>query len=96
MTKQESSKKFYENNKEQKKQYQKKHYENNKEEIAKQMKQYYENNKEQIKEYYEKNKEAFRLKANQKYICSCGGHYTYSSKAKHMKTKKHINYMSNL
>ena len=34
-------------------------------------------------------------KRKQKYNCECGGKYQYSSKAEHMKSKKHIDYFNN-
>lgn len=43
--------------------------------------------KEYKKEYYEKNIEKFKEKFN----CECGGKYTYSTKQRHLKSKKHIN-----
>jgi hypothetical protein len=46
---------------------------------------YYKNNKEYFKDYYQVNKE----KLNTKYICECGGRYSYSSKTRHDKTQKH-------
>ena len=61
----------------------------NKEKIA----EYYQENKEAVleyqKEYYEKNKE----KINEKFTCPCGGTYTYQNKARHLKTKMHLNYL---
>ena len=56
-------------------------------------KEYYEKNKDKLceykKEYYETNKD----KINEKIYCECGGYYTYNHKAKHCKTKKHLNFM---
>jgi len=45
--------------------------------------------KESNKEYYEKNKE----KLNEKIDCECGGKYIHQHKSRHMKSKKHINYI---
>ena len=50
-------------------------------------------NKEKCKNYYYKNKEELKAKANEKFNCPCGGKYTYSSKKKHSKTKKHLKYL---
>jgi len=59
-------------------------------------KKYYEKNKEIIiekrKKYYEKKKE----KLGEKFECLCGGHYRYDSKAQHLKTQKHKNYVATL
>jgi len=60
-----------------------------------QMMEYRENNQEQIKaygkEYYFHNKE----KLQTKYTCDCGGKYTHTHKAKHMKTMKHMEFKTN-
>ena len=63
------------------KEYQKEYRKNNKEK-----------NKERKKEWYEKNKE----KLNEKCNCSCGGKYIKRDKARHLKTKKHQNYLDSL
>lgn len=79
--------------------------EENKEKIQEKGKQYYEENKELIlqkfKEYREKNKETlnikqaeYRAKRKEKIICDCGATHTLLTKAKHLKTKKHINYLT--
>jgi len=79
-----------------KKEYSKEWRENNKEKIKNYDKEYREDNKEKIKdykkEYYEVNKE----KINEKFNCDCGGCYAFRNKARHLKTKKHINYLSTL
>jgi len=75
-------------------------YNDNREEVLRKQKiissNRYENNKESIKEwhknYYEENKEKYY----EKIICGCGGKYNYTSKIKHSKTRKHINYHKNL
>ena len=54
------NKEYYENNKEEIKEYKKEYYENNKEEIKDKCKEYRENNKEKLKEYYENNKEEIK------------------------------------
>ena len=70
----------------------KKYTEGNKEKISLKGKEYYEKNKEELltkhKEYQEKNKEKLRAK----FICECGGKYTYEHKSTHNKSKKHIAY----
>jgi len=71
---------------------QKEWYQDNKYKIDEYKKQYYQDNRdkriEQTKQYTLDNKE----KIYQKHNCSCGGKYTYSSKARHMKSPKHQEY----
>ena len=73
---------------------QKVYYENNKEAICNWQKQYYEDNKESKKEnqkqYYENNKKYLQTKFN----CICGGCYTRDHKRHHVKSLKHINYIT--
>jgi predicted GIY-YIG superfamily endonuclease len=42
------------------------------------------------KQYREDNKEKIR----EKIYCDCGGHYSRSTKARHFRSKKHIEYLS--
>ena len=60
-------------------------YEENKEELLKYQQQYREQNREEIKE-----------KKNQKINCECGGKYTNCHKSRHMKSKKHTDYLNTL
>lgn len=64
------------------------------------IKQYYNDNKENLKEYqrqYQRdNKERIDRKRNEKFICPCGGKYTDRHKSRHMRTKKHIDYLATL
>ena len=57
-------------------------------------KQYYIDNKEKLN----KNQKQYRLdnfeKLNKKYDCECGGKYIHHCKARHFKTKKHLNYIN--
>jgi hypothetical protein len=46
-------------------------------------------------DYREKNKEILKRNANQPHECECGWKYTNSSKAKHLKTSKHLAYNKN-
>jgi len=55
-------------------------------------KQYYEQNKEQSIQYYKKNKE----RLTQKHNCPCGGKYTTTHRARHLKTKRHQTYVKSI
>ena len=72
----------------------KQYREDNKEKIATQHKQYVSNNKEKIttyqKQYREDNKERISDLKKTQIKCECGLYYTLSNKARHEKTKKHI------
>lgn len=85
-----SDKEYYQDNKDKFKEYR----EQNKDKIKDKWKEYYDNNKDKInekrKEYREQNKD----KLNEKFKCECGGCYILRHKAKHLKTKKHQNYLS--
>ena len=93
--KKEDKKEYYQNNKEHileyHKEYNKQYYQNNKEHIL----EHYQNNKERIleriKEHYQNNKEKINEKRGEVIICDCGFTYTYSHKARHMKSRRHIN-----
>ena len=52
-------------------------------------------NKEYKTQYYQNNKETISAKQNKKHNCECGGRYVQGSIARHMKTQKHQNYISN-
>ena len=72
--------------------------ENNKKVIIEKKKEYYEKNKEIIAEkgkikYYE-NKEVINEKRKEKITCECGCVYRKNDLSKHLKTKKHIDLMS--
>ena len=65
----------------------KQHYQDNKEIYKLKNKKYRQDNNEKIKE---KRNE----KRNEKTDCECGGKYIYSSKSRHIKSKKHIKFIS--
>ena len=48
---------------------------------------------EERKEYYEKNKDKINDKASEKFVCPCGGKYTYCHKSEHLKSKKHLKFL---
>ena len=94
--KREKDKEYRVNNDEKVKARKKEYYENNKIEIAEKTKEYRGNNKDKIKErkqeYYQRNKE----KLQETFICECGSVLTFNSKARHLKTKIHLDYINNL
>jgi hypothetical protein len=63
-----------------------------------QRKQYLDANKDKIiikkKEWYEKNKDKILEDQRSKYTCECGTICRHDVKAKHFRTKKHINYLN--
>jgi len=73
--------------------------EENREYYLEKQREHYEENKDKYLErannYYEKNKEAIIQKHCEKFNCPCGGKYTYSHKPRHLKTKKHQDYLTN-
>lgn len=92
---------------EEKRQYKKQYKIDNKEKIKQQRKQYRIDNKESIKQYYIDNKEKLKQyridnkeKLNhyksEKFDCVCGGKYTRSHKSKHLKSKKHLDFLESI
>jgi hypothetical protein len=79
-------------------QYHKEYREKNKEKIIESKKQKYSENREVIiaknKIYKELHKEEIQKKYSAKTTCICGGSYTYANKTKHLKTKKHLDYIA--
>ena len=74
--------------------YSKEYYQKNKEK----KKQYTIDNKEKLKAYHKEyfsNPEVIE-KRNQKIICICSGTYSKKNKAKHYKTRKHIQYIEEM
>ena len=50
---------------------------------------------QQYKEYREKHKEEIRERRKQLYTCICGSISTFDHKARHERTKKHIDFINN-
>lgn len=94
----EKAKQRYESNKEEINERNKKYRENNKEKIAEKDKQKYESNKEKYaeksKQRYERNKEKIAEKGKVKITCDCGSICRISDKSRHLKSKKHQEYLS--
>ena len=70
----------------------------NKLQIKEHKKQYYEENKDKIrardKQYYEKNKQIILEKGKAPFTCECGSKIQHTEKARHERTKKHLNYLA--
>ena len=66
------------------------------EQLKEYKKEHYEENREYYKEKYKKYREENKTKINKKCDCECGGKYTQSNNSKHIKTKKHQDYLDNL
>ena len=85
---------WYQEHKEEKKNYCKQYQQEHKEAIQARSKQYYQEHKAVClayeKEYYEKNKDQIVLKKSEKFNCNiCGGKYTLGNKPTHAKSIKH-------
>jgi hypothetical protein len=89
-------KEYYEDNREEMKEY----YKANKEKLTEKNKEYYKANKEKIaeknKEYRETNKEKKEQKNKETYTCECGSISRKDGKARHEKSNKHKKYLENL
>lgn len=81
------------------KMYSKQYYQFNKDNIQKYKKEYHALNISKINEYHKEyrtnHKEKIQKYKNKKFICECGGKYVLGSKARHLKTNKHIIYDNN-
>ena len=88
-----TKKEYLEDNKERIKQY----HEDNKEKLLEYHKQYRTDNKGKIsdvnKQYHELHKDSIHQRNNEKYNCDCGGKYTRSGKAQHLKSIKHCQFI---
>ena len=71
----------------------KQYYRDNTEAIKARTKQYLEDNADIIKARAKQYREDNAVKIKQKHNCPCGGKYTTIHKARHLKTKKHKNYL---
>jgi hypothetical protein len=72
----------------------------NKDKIAIYMKEYANKNKDEIaiykKKYAEKNKDEIKERRSKSFVCECGKESNYCHKARHLKTKVHIDYLNTL
>jgi len=89
----EQKKEYYEKNKAKILEKIKEYREKNREKLAEKKKEYREKNREKLveknKEYYEKNREKLAEKKKVKVKCPCGTKVTRHGLARHLKTKKH-------
>ena len=80
------------------KQYRKDYYLRNKQKLLEINNRRYQINKdillEKKLEYKELHKDEIQKKYSAKTTCICGGSYTYANKTKHLKTKKHLDYIT--
>ena len=79
-----TKKQYYLDNKDEIKQYHNQYYQDNKDELKQSKKQYQEDNKDKIKEY-----------RKQKVTCECGAIITKRCKTRHIKSKKHQDFIQN-
>ena len=97
-TQKEWGKEYYINNKDYIDKRNKEYREANKEKLSEYHKQYREDHLEHKKEvnkaYKEANKEKIKEKKTQPFLCECGCTIKWDDKARHRKTQKHINLMS--
>ena len=77
---------------------QKEYYEDNKEKFKQYSAEYREDNRdklnEYIKQYRKANKEELSEKQNEKFTCECGVIYARRNKIRHIKSKKHQDFIS--
>lgn len=78
----------------------KQYYEKNKQKIIEQTKEYKEKHLEESKkwkkDWYEKNKERMLKEQAEKIVCECGSIISIGNKLRHLKTKKHLNYLNSI
>lgn len=90
-------KEYREDNHEKILEHKKQYYENNKEKISSKSKQYFEQNKEKLleqkRQYNLIHKDRINEHRGQVITCCCGFRYTLRHKARHLQTKRHLNYM---
>ena len=73
--------------------YQQIYNKNNSEHIKAQRKLWYQQNLEKVSEYNKTYQQKNRDKINQKCSCACGGKFTPAHRARHFKSKIHLNYL---
>jgi hypothetical protein len=95
----EKQKQYYEANKEALAEKKKQWYEAHKEDILEKNEQYRETHKEALvekqKQYREANKDEIAERQGRIFECPCGSKCRWNEKARHFKSKKHMDYMAN-
>jgi len=89
-----TTREYRQDNKEYYKEYNKQYREDNKERLDEQKRQWYQDNKEAVKHRVKQYREDNKARLKQKFNCESGGKYTKESESKHMKTKKHQNFIN--
>ncbi len=51
---------------------------------------------QKAKDRYQEKKEEIKKKQNEKFNCECGGRYSNSTKARHLRTKRHMKYIDKI
>jgi hypothetical protein len=86
---------WYKDNREKRKEYR----QDNKGKLVEYFKQHYQKNREkkleQVKQYQQENREKILEKKKEKITCECGGVTTKNHLSRHIKSKKHQNFLNN-
>jgi hypothetical protein len=85
---------YYKQNRDRLINYQKEYLEKNREKVKSRKHNYYEQNKEEISEHKKEHYKKIKDKLLTKYNCICGSEIVICCKARHEKSKKHINFIS--
>ena len=73
------------------------YYIKHRDEILQNVQQYRLENSENVKEYQKKYREANKERLrNEKHVCVCGASMKKYESSRHMKSQKHINYITNI
>ena len=95
-----SRKQYYEEHKEETKEYKKQWYAENKEHIANKSRANYEANREAIiedkKQYYKEHKQEIQKRKQQNITCECGDTIRKVCLSRHLKSSKHQHYLNQL
>ena len=70
------------------------YYKANRDVINERSKEYYKANRDSFKDYYKANKEVISEREREKIKCDCGSIINRNSKSRHIKSKKHLAYVS--
>ncbi len=87
----------YQRHKEARLQWCKEYYQENRERVLERVHRYAENNKEKISErgknYRATHKDEIKERRSKTFVCECGVESSYDHKSRHLRTKKHLQYM---